>query len=304
MGRRIARKNVRWLLALALAVSFGCGNAAIRDAGYHGTQGAIEGALDELGKLPDDTAQRMNDAVQGLTKSAVVGAGDGAKELELDKSLKKLLETFFQTTQEQTNALVKSLLDQQGPRLEATTRRLLVGTLNDARSELRQTTQDDLPKATRIVVTDAVDSFATAMGSEKVTTLRKDLVETTGAVTYTASASAVTGLRDELSKPETLDAVGALAKRIVSEATDGAKDSINPRDLWIVGALVGVFFLLAIAALVFYIRKSIVTSRALALIAQQINKGEHTDLKKRIKEKATDKQLEPFLRNFLLDRGL
>ena len=59
-----------------------------------------------------------------------------------------------------------------------------------------------------------------------------------------------------------------------------------------------------VAALVFYIRKSILTGRALTVVAQQINKGEHTELKQKIKQKATDRKIEPYLANFLLDRGL
>jgi hypothetical protein len=215
-----------------------------------------------------------------------------------------MLEMVFRTTNKETNELVKSLIEQQGPRLEQTTHRLLVGALRDANAELRQTTQTELPKATRIVITDAVDSFATAMGDEKVKTLRKDLVETTGAVTYTASSSAVIGLRDELANPKTVEAIGNLTREVVKSATDGAKDSVDKKYLWVIGVPLGVLLLLSVAALVFYIRKSFLTSRALTVVAQQINKGEHTELKQRIKSKATERQIEPYLANFLADRGL
>lgn len=286
-------------------------NGTVEGGGYWGTRGAVQGAAAELkalndaGKLPRFDAEAMNGTVHDLAEAAVVGAGDGAKQLELDKDLKKLLEVLFETTEARSNALLKSVIEQQGPRVEALTRSLMSGSLGEARSELKQTTQKDLPQATRIIITDAVDSFATAMGSEKVGTVREDLVKTTGQVTYAASANAVIGLRTELADPKTAEVLGALTETVIKRATETAKDElIDKKWLWGMALVMGALLAAAIAATLYFFRKNQATSRALTLIAQQINKAGQPELKRSIQAKAKDKEIEPFLRDFLMDRGL
>jgi len=286
-------------------------NGQVEGGGYWGTRGAVQGAAAELkalndaGKLPSFDAEAMNGTVHDLAESAVVGAGDGAKQLELDKDLKKLIEVLFETTEARSNALLKSVIEQQGPRVEALTRSLLSGTLGEARSELKETTQKDLPAATRLVITDAVDSFATAMGSEKVGTVRKDLVATTGEVTYAASANAVIGLRTELANQKTLDALegvtATVTDTVLKKVKDSAKDTVDKWLLTVVGLL-----LVAVGIILFQLWRARATIRALKLVTAEINKHEHAkSLKESIQRKAAQHTaLDRYLKDFLLDNRL
>ncbi len=295
------------MLALAAVATFACGDKQIRDAAYSGTQGAIDAAVERAGELPPDTQKKVNDAVEGVTHSAVTGAGKGVKELELEKNLQSMLQMVFKETNDGTNALVQRLIEEQGPRLEDQTRRLLVGALRDANAGLRTTTQTELPKAADIMITTAVSSFTTALEDPKVNDLREGLVKTTGDVTRTASAEAVEGLRVELANPDTQKALSGASYALVKGAVDGLQDSAPkvPKEyLYFLGIPLGALLILSITALVFYILRSKRTEKALSVVAVQLEKPEHAPLRKSIKAHAEKGKIEPFLNKFLQERGM
>lgn len=299
------------IFALIALAGAGCGAATIEDTAYHGARGAVRGSVDELRTLPELQAlkdlkadAKINAAAHDLAEAVVTGAGDGAKKLEIDQQVKVLIQTVMEVAQSQGNQLVASMIDEQGPRIEKLARDTLAGTIEGAGDQLKRTAETDLPGATSAVIDSAVDAFAGAMESEKMGALKQDLVKTSGEVTQNASAGAVRGLREELAKPETLDAFGALAQRVVEGASSGAKQSVDKSEVRGVVIALGSVLALTVAALIFYIRKTVLTTRALTLIAQQINKGGHDELKGAIKQKAEQKKLEAFLSMFLLDRGL
>lgn len=305
--------KLRALLGVSLVVclGLGCSGAQIEDTAYHGARGGVRGAVDEMRTLPElkELADGLKDdekikaAAHDLAESLVAGAGDGAKQLEIDQQVAVLIKTVFQVAQAQGNELVSSMITQQGPKLEQLARQTLSGTIRDAGAEIKRTAESDLPAATGSVIDSAVIAFADALESEKVAALKKDLIETSGKVTENASAGAVRGLREELAKPETLDAVGALAKRVVHDAGTEAKSTFDFKPI-VVGLVV--FLVLAVAALVFVWRQSVKTRHTLSLIVQQIEKGgaDHAELKQSIRKKAVSRKLDSFLDQFLSDRGL
>jgi len=291
------------LLTLFSLLAVGCAASSLEQPAYYGARGAVRGTVDQLEQLKGD--DKINAAAHDLAQAVVTGAGDGASKLEIDHQIGVLIETVFQVAKAQGNELVTSVIEQQGPRLQQLARQTLTGTIQGAGDQLKKTAETDITQATGSVVTSAVDAFATALASDKVGALKKDLIQTSGALTENASAGAVRGLRDELGKPETLDVFGALAKRMVADATTGAKQSIETgAGTHTLEIALGGFLVLTLAALVFYVRKTIITGRALTLVAQQINKGGHVELKNAIRAKAEQKKMESFLSMFLLDRGL
>lgn len=311
LRRGTARRHLRWVLALGVVATFGCKDEQIHDAAYAGTQGAIDAAVDRAGKLPPDTQEKVNAAVEGVTHSAVTGAGKGVKELELEKNLQSMLQMVFKETNDGTNALVQRLIDEQGDRLEKQTRKLLVGVLNDANAGLRTTTQTELPKAADIMITTAVSSFTTAIGdpkvNEQVTDLREGLVKTTGDVTKTASSKAVEGLREELQKPGTTEALEGMTKALVTGAVEGLKESspkVPKEYLYFLGIPLGTLLLASIVALVFYILRAWRTEKALSVVAVQLEAPEHAGLRKSIKAHAEKGNIEPYLKKFLNKRGM
>lgn len=288
-------------------------NDHVRGGGYWGTKGAVQGVADELkelsdaGRLPNQAA--MKDTVHQMAESAVngavVGAANGVKDAEVDAAIKRAIEVTFQTTDHESNQMLSSILSKQSPALEGLVRTVVTTSLSTVRNELRQTTQADLPQATRIVITDAVDSFATAMETEKVGKVRRDLVDTTGQLTYAASSNAVIGLRTELQKEETQKAVndmaGSVTETILGKVKEQAKDTIDKSLVAVALAL-----LAALAVIGFLLLRARAQIRALKLVTGEINKFEHAkDLKQNIARKAQQHaDVDRYLKEFLLDNRL
>ena len=285
----------------------------VRGGGYWGTKGAVQGVADELaelreaGRLPNQAAMNgvIHEMAQSAVNGAVVGAADGVKDAEVDAAIERAIEITFQTTDRETNVLLSSILSKQSPALEGLVRTVVSTSLRTVRDELKQTTQADLPQATRVVITDAVDSFATAMETEKVGKVRRDLVDTTGQLTYAASSNAVIGLRSELGKEETQkvvnDMAGGVTETILAKVKEQAKDTIDK-------SLVAVALLLLAALVVIGVLlvRARATIRALKLVTGEINKYEHgKGLKQRIAQKAQQHAaVDRFLKDFLLDERL
>jgi hypothetical protein len=300
-------------LCLSCALMACVTNDNVRGGGYWGTKGAVQGVADELqelsaaGRLPNQAT--MKDTVHQMAESAVngavVGAANGVKDAEVDAAIKRAIEVTFQTTDHESNQMLSSILSKQSPALEGLVRTVVSTSLSTVRNELRQTTQADLPQATRIVITDAVDSFATAMETEKVGKVRRDLVDTTGQLTYAASSNAVIGLRTELQKEETQKAVndmaGSVTETILGKVKEQAKDTIDKSLV-----AVAVLLLAALGVIGFLLLRARAQIRALKLVTGEINKFEHArDLKQNIAKKAQQHAaVDRYLKEFLLDNRL
>jgi hypothetical protein len=290
---------------LVSLLSVGCGAAAIQDDAYNGARGAVRGTLDQLGTLKGDT--NVNAAAHDLAKAVVTGVGDGASQMEIDQKVRVLLDTIFQAAKAQGNDLLASVIEQQGPRLEVLVRQTVTGTIQGAGEQLRKTAQTDLSQATDSVVTSALDAVGKAVDDQKLEAFKKELIDTTGQLTQTATSGAIKGLSTQLADAETKASIHDATEAATRGALDGAKQGLQTAEsTWSkpLAIVFGVLLAIAIGGLIFYIRKAVLTARALTLIVQQINKGGHVELKSQIKSKAEGKRLERFLSAFLLDRGL
>jgi len=261
--------------------------------------------MDELGQLKGNSD--VNAAAQNLAKAVVTGVGDGASQMQIDEKVRVLIETVFQAAKAQGNDLLASVIEQQGPRLEILARQTLTGTIQGAGEQLRKSAQTDLSQATDSVITSALDAVGKAVDAQKVDAFKKELVDTTGEVTQAAVTGALTGLRTQLADPDTKAALHDATESATRGALDGARQGLQTAESsWSkpLAIVFGVLLAIALGWLIFYIRKAVLTARALTLIVQQINKGGHVELKSAIKSKAEGKRLERFLSGFLLDRGL
>jgi hypothetical protein len=306
-GTRCILCDVRWLgvCALVSLLSTGCAAASLEQPAYYGARGAVRGTMDQLGELKGNT--NINAAAHDLAQAVVTGVGDGASQMEIDQKVRVLLDTIFQAAKAQGNDLLASVIEQQGPRLEVLVRQTVTGTIQGAGEQLRKTAQTDLSQATDSVVTSALDAVGKAVDAQKVDAFKKELVDTTGQVTQAAVTGALTGLRTQLADADTKAALHDATESATRGALDGARQGLQTAESsWSkpLAIVFGVLLALAIGGLIFYIRKAVLTSRALTLIVQQINKGGHVELKSAIKSKAEGKRLERFLSAFLLDRGL
>jgi len=291
--------------ALVSLLATGCGAASLEQPAYYGAKGAVHGTIDELSQLKGNTD--VNAAAHDLAKAVVTGVGDGASQMEVDQKVKVLIETVFQAAKAQGNDLLASVIEQQGPRLEILARQTLTGTIQGAGEQLRKTAQTDLSVATDSVVTSALDAVGKAVDEQKLEAFKKELIDTTGQLTQNATAGAIKGLTTQLADAETKASIHDATEAATRGALDGAKQGIQTAESsWSkpLAIVFGVLLAAAIAGLIFYIRKAVLTARALTLIVQQINKGGHVELKSQIKSKAEGKRLERFLSAFLLDRGL
>jgi hypothetical protein len=321
VSRAKASRAALRVLCLSCALMACVTDDHVRGGGYWGTKGAVQGVADELkelsdaGRLPNQAAMKdtVHEMAESAVNGAVVGAANGVKDADVDAAIQKAIETTLRTTDTESNRMLTSILVQQTPALKGLVSGVVSASLSTIRSELKLTTQTDLPQATRVVITDAVDSFATAMGSKKVDEVQDDLVHMTGRITKSASENAVVGLRTELQDPATGEAVGTFAKIALDTATKDLKEEwIDKRQklitlAWVMGTLL-LFGAGALAYSVFrLVRQNKTlhdTNQALKLVAAQINQKSDPALKRVIREKAEASKIQDFLHSFLVENGL
>jgi hypothetical protein len=298
------------LLATQLSACGTIGEATSKGAvigGYEGYQElkARHGEM-ALGNVLADPAFR--DAARDLTKAAVAGAGEGYDEAQFDKKADTLVRAMLVAAREESNEAVGQLLTEQGPRLQLIVRQTLSTSIKNAGSELRQTAATDGAAAVEAIMDAAIESLVRELGPENTGAMTTAV----SSLTKGAGAGLVAGLREELARPETQVAVAELTK----SAAEGAREGLlsqngESKAIWTTAAmLLGVLFLLSVVALVFYIRRSVMSGRALTVVAQQINKEAELgqapigDVKKRISERAERAGVEAYLSAFLKDRGM
>lgn len=315
---------VRGIAASALVFALtGCGAASYEEMGLHSAKGAIRGVYEGAKALPEpllrdilaDKAVRT--AAYDLARSMVAGASDGMAAGRLDETTGRVVSAVFAVAREQGNQAVKQLLDEQGPRLQILVSQTLSTSIRQATSTLRESAKSDLSMATNEITGTAVRSLATALMSDEARAAQESMATAAGDIAERAAQrameGAVRGLRNELTKEETLLTITTLARAASRGTAEGVKDSLRgdpSQTLWLEVAIILVALLIGcVSALIVYFRRSNTHAHMLAIVAETVNKAERESLdpkevKKRIREKAERGGVEKELSAFLKARGL
>jgi hypothetical protein len=310
------------VIVLLCMAALGCGAAGYEEVGRFGAKGAVEGTLEGFRAIPrsdfdgfmKDLALRQ--AAHDLAKSMVIGASDGLTDQRVDEKTKALVDSLLVSAKQRANETVKQLIDEQGPALQLSIKQTLTASLYtaiyDAGTSLGNNATAEVPQVTDNLVLAAVRSLDRALSSPEADDVGKQVRGSAGALAESVGAGAVRGIRNELMQEDTKKAIAALTQEATKQIVTDVGSALRPSSssVWIASTFVaGALLLLCGLGLVLFVRRSLLTARALETVAEVINKHEKAPLdaktmKHTIQQKAALGGVGTFLHTFLKDRGL